>query len=209
MQVHTDWLLTAQRVAIHVPTATAVVADLHLGYNECRRRAGEAVPFADLDDQLKPLGRALKKHASCRLVIAGDLFEAGFVPDLMQQFQHWLADAGVELAALVPGNHDGGLDDSWPLYPRGFTLNGWRIVHGDEAIPSGPVVHGHVHPAIRWHGRKFPCYLVGCRRLVLPAYSSDAAGMNVAKDPTWKGHTCIAIRMGKLIRFGHEAVLKS
>ncbi|HMF17116.1 MAG TPA: metallophosphoesterase [Gemmataceae bacterium] len=204
MRVHTDWLLTAERVAIHLPTATAVAADLHLGYNDCRRRAGEAVPFADLDGQLKPLGKSLKKHGSRRLVIAGDLFEAGFLPDLMKEFQHWLADAGVELTALVPGNHDRGLDDSWPLYPQGFKLDSWRIVHGNAEIGPGPVVHGHVHPAVRCQGRKFPCFLVGRGRLVLPAYSKDAAGVNVAYDRTWQGFRCYAIRTAKVIDFGHQ-----
>jgi hypothetical protein len=31
MLVHAEWLLTAQRVAVHLPTQTAVAADLHLG----------------------------------------------------------------------------------------------------------------------------------------------------------------------------------
>ena len=40
-----DWLLTPARVAIHTPTRTAVLADLHLGYAEARHRTGEAVPL--------------------------------------------------------------------------------------------------------------------------------------------------------------------
>jgi putative SbcD/Mre11-related phosphoesterase len=209
MRVHTDWLLTAQRVAIHVPTATTVVADLHLGYNDCRRRSGEAVPSAALDDQLKPLGNALKKHGSRRLVIAGDLFEAGFVTDLMKEFRHWLADVGIALTALVPGNHDRGLDGAWPLYPKGFRLGSWHIVHGNEKIGPGPVVHGHVHPALRSQGHKFPCFLVARGRLVLPAYSTDAAGVNVANDRTWQGFRCCAIRTGRVIDFGQIALAKS
>src|SRR5436309_2915696 len=30
MRVNKDWLLTPQRAALHLPTATAVIADLHL-----------------------------------------------------------------------------------------------------------------------------------------------------------------------------------
>src|SRR5438270_5847367 len=36
MIVHEDWLLTPVRAAVHLPTATAVVADLHLGYELAR-----------------------------------------------------------------------------------------------------------------------------------------------------------------------------
>ena len=42
-----NWLLTPERAAIHLPTATAVLADLHLGYNEVRCGTGEAVPAGD------------------------------------------------------------------------------------------------------------------------------------------------------------------
>src|SRR5262249_4005859 len=145
MIVHTDWLLTAQRVAIHLPTATAVVADLHLGYSERRRRAGDAIPLLDITQQLQPLDKAIGIHAVRRLVIAGDLFEAGFCPDVSREFQQWLGGAGVELTAIVPGNHD---RDSNPwtglghIAPGGFLLDRWCILHGNEKIPHGPVVHG-------------------------------------------------------------------
>jgi len=209
MIVHTDWLLTAQRVAIHVPTATAVVTDLHLGYSECRRRAGEAIPLLDTTQQLQPLGKVIKKHSVRRLVIAGDLFEAGFSPDVAKEFQQWPEGAGVKLTAIVPGNHDRDLtlwSEIGPIAPGGFMLDPWCILHGNEKIPHGPVVHGHIHPAVRWHGKRLPCYLIGPNRLVLPAFSLDAAGVNVANDPTWRGYRWVAIQAGKLIDVGQAAL---
>jgi uncharacterized protein len=203
MIVQDNWLLCAQRLVIHLPTATAVVADLHLGYDDCRRRGGEAVPFVDLAQQLEPLGKAIKKQSVRRLVIAGDLFEAGYCSKLARDFQQWLADTGAQLTAIVPGNHDRALteaQDFGPIYPDGFMLDGWRILHGNEEIPRGRVVHGHLHPSIRRQGRKSPCFLMGNNRLVLPAYSLDAAGVNVAKDRTWHGFRCYAIRAGRVVR---------
>ena len=50
MYVHEDWLLTPYRAAIHLPTATAVIADLHLGYDQVRQRGGEAVPSSSFED---------------------------------------------------------------------------------------------------------------------------------------------------------------
>jgi metallophosphoesterase superfamily enzyme len=52
VRVLDDWLLTPERAALHVPTATAVIADLHLGYAQARQQCGDAVPTADLDQQL-------------------------------------------------------------------------------------------------------------------------------------------------------------
>jgi putative SbcD/Mre11-related phosphoesterase len=209
MIVHTDWLLTAQRMAIHMPTATGVVADLHLGYDDCRRRAGEAIPFVDLGHQLEPLGKAIRKQGVRHLVIAGDLFEAGYCAELAREFQEWLAEGGVKLAAVVPGNHDRdpvGLKEFGAVFPNGFMVDGWRILHGNERIPKEPVVHGHVHPSVRWQGRKVPCYLVGKNRIVLPAYSLDAAGVNVAKERAWHGYCCFAIRAGRLMDMGKLGV---
>src|SRR5262245_58337913 len=69
--VHEDWLLTPQRVAVHRPTATGVVADLHLGYDAARRRRGEAIPLANLAAELAPLSTVIGKHAVKRVVVAG------------------------------------------------------------------------------------------------------------------------------------------
>ncbi len=200
MLVHTDWLLTPERAAIHLPTATAVVADLHLGYDQARRRRGEAVPIQGLDDLLPALAALSTRHGVRRLIVAGDLFEdaAGLalVPDLLR----WLGEHGLELAGVVPGNHDRALTGSeppLPLCPAGMLLGDWRVVHGDGRLPSGRLVLGHFHPCLRW-GRRIaaPCYLVREDRLVLPAFSPDAAGVDVLGRRCWRDYRC-AVAVGK------------
>ena len=90
MLVHNEWLLTPARIAVHSPTATAVLADLHLGYNDARRRDGEAVPPADLALILAPLQSVIATHDIRNVVIAGDLFEAGVNADLAAELVSWL-----------------------------------------------------------------------------------------------------------------------
>jgi uncharacterized protein len=213
MRVLGDWLLTAQRVAVHLPSATGVVADLHLGYGQARRASGEAVPAPDLAAQLAPLRRALARHGARRLVVAGDLLEearreGGVVNELLGR----LAGAGLELTALVPGNHDRGLGKraDLPLYPRGFSLGEWLVVHGDSDPPTGKVVQGHEHPCVRWPGLPAaPCYLVGEARLVLPAYSADAAGGNVLGVGRWSAYSCAVIVGDGVLDFGAVGRLRS
>ncbi len=79
MIVHDDWLLTPHRAAVHLPTATGVIADLHLGYDEVRRRRGDAVPAFDAREVLARLEQ-LAQHGVRRLLIAGDLCEDGRSP---------------------------------------------------------------------------------------------------------------------------------
>jgi metallophosphoesterase superfamily enzyme len=77
------------------------------------------------------------------------------------------------------------------------------IVHGDGRLPEGRVVSGHFHPCLKLTGRlSAPCYLIGDSHLVLPAFSTDAAGVNVISDSRWRGYRCAAIAGDKVLDFG-------
>jgi metallophosphoesterase superfamily enzyme len=191
-----DWHLTPQRVAIHLPTATAVIADLHLGYHHARRHGGDAIPNVDMNDELAPLLTALAQGQAKNLMVAGDLFEKGFDPTTWHEFKSRLAITNVHFLGLVPGNHDRRLDDAPPDLPilkNGHVLGTWTIHHGDGPLPKTPTVLGHFHPAVPYHGRKVPCYLMTNGRLILPAYSQDSAGTNVSKMTDRNSYQCVAI----------------
>jgi putative SbcD/Mre11-related phosphoesterase len=211
MIVHGDWLLTPERFAVHRPTATAVVADPHLGYDRARRRRGEAVPLTGLDDLLHALAVLLPRHGLRRLVIAGDLFEDAAGRALLPELRRWLGEHDLEMAGIAPGNHDRGLaraEPSLPLCPDGVRLGEWLVVHGDGRLPPGRLVLGHFHPCLRWGSRiAAPCYLIGDERLVLPAFSPDAAGGNVLGERRWHGHRCAAIAGDRVLDFGEVSRL--
>jgi putative SbcD/Mre11-related phosphoesterase len=203
MPLPADWLLTAQRAAIHLPTATAVIADVHLGYDQVRRAAGDAVPLRGLDDSVASLSVLQRTHGVHRLVVAGDLFERATCNESLAGWLRWLGEAGWELVGVVPGNHDRGVPaNCLPLFPDGIQLGEWRVVHGDGDLPNGPVVFGHYHPCLRWAGVRAPCYLATATRLILPAFSPDAAGVNVVGDPRWTKFLCYAISGRSVIECG-------
>jgi metallophosphoesterase superfamily enzyme len=232
MHVLHEWLLTAQRVAVHLPTRTAVVADLHLGYAEARRRRGDAVPSESLSKLLEPLLRVKQHHAARRLVIAGDLLEDGDCREALAEFWKWLDESEMDLIALVPGNHDLGLEllagakSRLPLCPQGIDVGAWRIVHGEGSLPDVPVVHGHVHPYLRWSPKsranrprfvrsRFapdtldgPCYLSGQARLILPAFSKEAAGVNILSERRWRALCCHMIAGNRLHDLGEVSTLR-
>src|SRR5262245_53967702 len=171
-----DWLLTPERVAVHLPTRTVVVADLHLGYDRVRRRGGEALPARSIARELAPLRDLLSREEIRRVVVAGDLFEDGRYQreEMVEELHAWLTETGAELVGVVPGNHDRGLvGAALPVCPDGIELEEWRIVHGDKLVGAEAVVQGHEHPYLRLPGgAEGPCYLVARRHLVLPAYSA-------------------------------------
>jgi putative SbcD/Mre11-related phosphoesterase len=204
MRVLTDWLLTPRRAALHVPTATAVIADLHLGYDAVRRRSGDAIPTFGLDEVTLRLAALRSRDGMRRLVIAGDLFQDGRDSAQAEELLAWLRTNGVELQAVVPGNHDRGLTGcSLPLAPDGASLGDWRVVHGDQELPPGRLVLGHFHPCLRRLGRSaWPCFLVRDDRLVLPAFSADTAGANVSRAVCWRGYRCFAIAGDRIVDAG-------
>lgn len=232
MRVLHDWLLTPQRVAVHWPTRTAVVADLHLGYAEARRRRGDAVPTESMSALLEPLRRVTQQCEIQRLVIAGDLLEDGDCRDALSDFLEWIERSEMDLLAVVPGNHDKNLESSvdskcrLPLYPQGVTVGEWRIVHGEGELPDAPVVHGHEHPCLRWSPKKRanrprfprgrfapdtidgPCYLTGPRRLILPAFSKEAAGVNILSMPRWRAFCCHIVAEDRLLDLGEVSTLR-
>jgi metallophosphoesterase superfamily enzyme len=71
------------------------------------------------------------------------------------------------------------------------------------------VVHGHVHPCLRWRGLAAPCYLVDPKRLVLPAFSGDAAGAGVLRSPRWKSYRCCVVAGDRVLDFGELGRLRS
>src|SRR5690349_12356592 len=98
MRVFTDWLLTPERAAVHVPTATAVVADLHLGYDQARRHGGEAVPTFGLEEIVADLSKLVERSGFRRLVVAGDLCEGRGADEAIEGLLGWVEGNGVELA---------------------------------------------------------------------------------------------------------------
>jgi metallophosphoesterase superfamily enzyme len=203
-----EWELTAWRVAIHRPTGTAVVADLHLGYTVARRRAGEAVPEVPLDVELAPLRAASVATGVRRLVVAGDLLEDGRHRDVLEGFLCWLRAARIELGGFVPGNHD---RPDWlpcdegvlPVRPAGVRVGEWLIVHGHQSRPAGRVVQGHEHPRLRLPGGPdTPCFLVTESHLILPAYSQEAAGTNVLSSRRLRDYRCFVPAGEAVLDFG-------
>ena len=199
-----EWLLLPQRLALHEPSATAVLADAHLGYSAARQRLGDAVPWRTVEEEMQPLVSAATGHNIRHLIVAGDLFERGFNANVYQQFQKVLNRLGIDLLGLVPGNHDSGVEansSALPWFPAGIDLYGWRIYHGDQPLECPHAIFGHWHPALRWKRRKLPAFMIRGNHLVLPAFSRDAAGADVQADERWRGWTGYAIVGDEVIKF--------
>jgi putative SbcD/Mre11-related phosphoesterase len=217
------WQLTPEGAAVHGGEQTAVIADLHLGYEWARGAAGDCVPAHSFPATLARLAGVLRAACVSRLIVAGDLVEssrpcAHTCADV-RRLQKWLARRGISLLALE-GNHDKSLLPSLhdasgesASLPATCTVGGWTIGHGHQRLDAPRTISGHHHPVFRFEGTVFPCFLVGAGRIVLPAFSPNAAGSDVASravPDVWctANLRCIVSTGCELLDFGPLADLR-
>lgn len=194
-------VLFAER-ALHWPAArTLFVADVHLGKAAAFRAGGVAVPRGATADDLARLAALLARTRAERLVVLGDFLHAaaGRVAALDAAVVRW-RDAHRRLAiTLVRGNHDTRAGDPAPA---------WNVEVVDEPHPcapfllchepvnptSGYALCGHVHPGVRVatarESVRLPCFVLGRRRALLPAFGRLTGLARVTSAP---GDVTVAI----------------
>jgi DNA ligase-associated metallophosphoesterase len=196
--------------AVHWPRErTLFVADVHLGKSAAFRAGGVPVPRGSTASDLARLSALVARTAARRIVVLGDFLHAaaGRVPALDDAFLRWREQhAGVELT-LVRGNHDAHAGDP---------PSGWRVTvvaephplapflacHHPQLPPTGHALCGHLHPGVWVAGRaresaRVPCFLIGRRRTLLPAFGRFTGLASVAPAP---GDTVVAIAGDRLFR---------
>ncbi|ADV64134.1 hypothetical protein Isop_3577 [Isosphaera pallida ATCC 43644] len=176
-----NWVPCPEGALLREDRQLAVIADVHLGYDWARAASGDLMPAYCLDQTIARLDRLVKRCAGAltQLIVAGDLLETAApcrrtARDLAD-LRRWLDARGVALEVVV-GNHDRGRQ---PNHPSAVTLGGWTIAHGDRPRSEPRLIVGHVHPALRCEGRFYPCFLISETTIVLPAFSHDAAGVDL------------------------------
>jgi putative SbcD/Mre11-related phosphoesterase len=212
-----DWQLTPEGAAIHADEQTAIIADLHLGYEWARGASGDCVVVHSLAEALARLSVVLDRARLTRVIVAGDLVESPRpCPRTsvdVRRLTTWLADRGVELL-VVEGNHDRGLQvpslgksEAARALSASCTVAGWTVGHGHRRLTGTKTISGHHHPVLQCAGTTAPCFLVGPGRIVLPAFSSNAAGCDVvsaSRPAGWHATSlrCIASTGTELLDFG-------
>lgn len=176
---------------------TAVLGDLHLGYERAMEDEGMYIPRVNTESIKEGLNRILYKYEPRHVVLLGDIkhdfrrsrYEArqeiGSVIDL-------IAEAAE--VTVVKGNHDNFIQNV--LSGSGITardhidLGGFRLEHGHVDSGRRPVIIGHEHPSIRVPGImsggvKMQCFVHARKEgvIVLPPFSPFSSGKDLTTDP--------------------------
>jgi putative SbcD/Mre11-related phosphoesterase len=194
------------RRAIWFPSLRLLgVADLHLGYAWAARHAGHLFPIAGAEETLERLVSLQNDYQPEVLAVLGDVVQRAIpIPQVFEELSQFLKTLSARSqVVLVQGNHDRNLSrllQEWQLpvqlhseYRGGEHL----LIHGDNEEQAatlwlkqskGRIIMGHEHPAVclgdgvaSWS--KCPCFLVSKKIVVLPAFSSWAAGTIFPRYP--------------------------
>ena len=189
-ETHVDLAGEAVRLlperALFWPSACAlIVADVHWGKAAAFRSAGIPIPGGATRRDLERLDSAILRTGARRLIVLGDLFHAraGRVASrTLAELRSWRGAREALEIQLVRGNHDRHAGDppadlrvnclDAPAFLPPFVLR-----HEPSLSETGYTLSGHVHPGVVLADRalfreRLPCFVIGERLAVLPAFGS-------------------------------------
>jgi DNA ligase-associated metallophosphoesterase len=189
--------------ALHWPGGRALfVADVHLGKAAAFRAGGVPLPRGTTGNDLARISALVAATNARTLVVLGDFLHAraGRVPALDDAFIRWReAHADLEVV-IVRGNHDARAGDppaSWRVacVSAPHPMPPFLACHEPVAPPTGYALCGHVHPGvvlseIAGPAARLPCFVIGTRRAILPAFGGFTG---VAAPPAMANDTIVAI----------------
>jgi DNA ligase-associated metallophosphoesterase len=170
--------------------ATLFVADVHLGKAAAFRAGGVPLPRGGTEADLARLTRLVARTGARRLVVLGDFLHAaaGRVATLDAAFRAWRAAHRALALTLVRGNHDDRAGDPPPewaveVVAEPHALPPFLACHEPCSPPTGYALCGHVHPGVHLAGSgdsvRLPCFVLGTRRAILPAFGGFTGLMAV------------------------------
>ena len=184
--------LLAERALYWPRERTLFVADVHLGKAAAFRAGGVPLPRGSTAADLARLTRLLERTGALRIVVLGDFLhaKAGRVPALAAAFARWRTQHAAVEVTLVRGNHDTRAGDpptAWNVacVDEPYALPPFLACHRTANRLRGYALCGHVHPGIRMHGAgeqsaRLPCFVLGTRRAILPAFGRFTGLADVA-----------------------------
>lgn len=195
--------------ALHWPRErTLFVADVHLGKSASFRAQGVPVPRGATAGDLERLTALVERTQAQRLTVLGDFLHAaaGRVPALDRSFVAWRAQHASLAITLVQGNHDRHAGDpaaSWDIevLDDPHAVAPFVLCHLPYEPPTGYALCGHVHPGVRVtapngsDSARLPCFVLGPRRALLPAFGRFT-GLHVVEP--MPGERIVAVAGSKL-----------
>ncbi len=197
MEVMPGVTITNDRCLILDDGPTAVIGDLHLGYENALEKEGMFIPRINTEAIRDSLNGILDRYEPERVVLLGDIkheFQRSSYKsreDVRSIIK--LVDEAAE-AIVIKGNHDNFLQNivaSMGINTLDYIdVMGFRLEHGHVDSGVRPVIIGHEHPSVRIPGElsgsmKLQCFVVAKNEgvIVIPPFSPFASGNDLNPEP--------------------------
>lgn len=190
----TSWTLLAERAVFWNERRWLIVADVHFGKAATFRALGVPVPHGTTSENLARLSRLIDRLQPSTIVFLGDLFHAreAPAPTTVAALCEWRERYAALELVLIEGNHDRAAGAP----PAALRIRGerepWRVDdfafrHYPNFVPSAHAFAGHLHPAVRLHGRaddsvRLPSFWLRDGLMVLPAFGSFTGGAYIDRE---------------------------
>ena len=190
--------ITNDRCLILDDGPTAVIGDLHLGYESALEDEGLFIPRVNAESIRESLNRIIDRYEPARMVLLGDVKHdfrrsSYSAREEGRDIMKLIADAAE--CVVVRGNHDNYLQnilsDVGLFALDHIDVGGYRLEHGHVDSGVRPVIIGHEHPSVKIPGElsggmKLQCYVVAKEEgvVVIPPFSPFASGndLNPGRD---------------------------
>ena len=219
------FVLTPERALWRPQTRTLYIADPHFGKAAVYRALGQPVPGGTTAQTLAMLDQLLVRFVPERLTILGDFLHARGAQqaNVIDALAAWRTRWSSIACVLVRGNHDVNAGDP-PKALNIDTVDGPWLDAGVAAchepptaasvsrLPTAPGVGivvrytlaGHIHPVVNLRGggrdsARLPCFDMGPRMGVLPAFGAFTGGWPVVRQP---GHLLGVVAKDQVLAYG-------
>jgi DNA ligase-associated metallophosphoesterase len=171
-----------------------IISDLHLGKSMHFRKQGIAMPVHVEEENLRKIERVIEVYKPRKVILLGDLFHSVYnaqwerITGLTSRFRPGYF-------VLIKGNHD--ILPDWHYYRTSMKICDKELIKEPFLFTHEPTktegsqinVAGHIHPAVRMHGKgkqslRFPCFLLADKLILMPAFGefTGSARIPVPKD---------------------------
>ncbi len=188
--------VTNDRCLILDDGPTAILGDLHLGYESALEEEGMYIPRMNTESIRDAMNKVLSRYEPKRVVLLGDI---------KHDFKRSKREARAEVMRImdllmeasdvivIKGNHDNFLQnilsDIGLMAVDHIDMGGFRMEHGHADSGVRPVIIGHEHPSVRIPGEmgggmKIHCFVHQKEDgvIVLPPFSPFSAGNDLVAD---------------------------
>lgn len=174
--------LLPQRAMYHAGEKVLFLADLHIGKVFHFRRKGIAVPENAAIENLNRLSSLLHLLNPLKVYFLGDLFHSGLIGE-WKDLIGLMKSQKSTLFVLVRGNHESVIKDHEiidsfdEIHADSLLWNKFLLSHEPDNQNEFFNICGHIHPAVRIHGKarqniRLPCFFLTGKKMILPSFGS-------------------------------------